>query len=360
MPVLTKNLSIFSFSMKNFLLNVVAFAFIVLLINEITSYFINPFNGAAGIEKKVEFIQKDTTKYDAILFGSSRLFRAFNPRIFDSVLASNNFKSYNLAAPGVNCPEVFYLLDNYIRLASTKPDYVFIELISFDIIKKKWDDVPKYFYWERLPYYGFCLQYLLNSHDPVNLKSKLLWLHTKGWLYKNSRFPQFNSFFDPPSAKKYFGEDEQGYLAVEDVRGIGDKQIEFRKERFAKIRQALDTRRETLIYEYSSEYDSTWLNQYYLEYLVDLIEEYNSHGIHLVYIIPPRADTFLQEIALLHKLPAENIIDMGNPIKYPEFYSFEYTFDKSHLNKSGARLFSIKFARKFKRQIINENQDETQ
>lgn len=339
--------------MKKFLLNLIAFVSIIVLINEITSYFINPFNGAAGIEKKVEYIKNDTTTYNAILFGSSRLYRAFNPRIFDSVLATNNFMSYNLAAPGVTNPEVFYLLDNYIRVSSHKPEYVFLELISFDIIKKKWNDVPKYFYWERIPYYSFCLQYILNSNDPLSLKSKLLWLHTKGLAYKNTRFPQFSSFFDIKPQKKYFGEDEQGYLPVEDTRGIGDEQIEFRRERFNNTIKSLEIRRENLTNEYSLEYDSTWLNPYYYTFLVDLIEEYANKGIHIVYIIPPRADTFLQEIALLHKLPSDHIIDMGNPIKYPEFYSEEYTFDKSHLNKEGAALFSQKFAKKFKKQILD-------
>lgn len=339
--------------MKKFLLNLIAFVSIIVLINEITSYWINPFNGSAGIETKVEFIKKDTTKYDAILFGSSRLFRAFNPMIFDSVLAQNNIKSYNLAAPGITNPEVFYLLDNYIRVSSHKPEYVFLELISFDIIKKKWNDVPKYFYWERIPYYNFCLQYILNSDDPISLKSKLLWLHTKGFVYKNTRFPQFHSFFDTKSQKKYFGEDEQGYLAVEDTRGIGDEQIEFRKERFNNQLAALEARTENLTYEYTLKFDSAWLNQYYYTFLVDLIEKYDTKGIHIVYIIPPRADTFLQEIALLHTLPPDHIIDMGNPSNYPEFYSLEYTFDKSHLNKQGASIFTKKFAQKFKRQVLN-------
>ena len=339
--------------MKKFLLNLIAFASTILLMNEITSYFVNPYNGSACIEKKVEFIKKDTTKYDVILFGSSRLYRAFNPRIFDSVLATNNIKSYNLAAPGVNNPEVFYLLDTYTRTSLNKPAYVFIELISFDIIKKKWNDVPKYFYWERIPYYNFCLQYILNSDDSLNLKSKLLWLHTKGLLYKNSRFAQFTSFFKTPSPSKYFGEDEQGYLAVEDARGIGEEQIEVRKERFNNQLEALETRRENLAYEYSLEFDSTWLNQYYYTYLVDLLEEYANKGIHIVYIIPPRADTFLQEIALLHTLPPDHIIDMGSPLDYPEFYCLEYTFDKSHLNKQGASIFTKEFAQKFKKQVLN-------
>ncbi len=355
MPVSTKNLSIFSFSMKKFLLSVLAFGLVIFIFNEITSYFINPFNGSDCFSKKAEFLKNDTTKYNVLTFGSSRLYRAFNPMVFDSILSDNHIKSYNLAAQGVMNPEVFYLMDNFLRTSSLQPEYIFVELISFDIIKKKWDDVPKSFYWERLPYLSFCLKYLANADYPTDLKLQLLNLHTKGFLYKNSRFSQFSRFFKLNNSNKYFGEDERGYLAVEDSRGIKEDRIAFRKKRFNNDLSVLDRIRENLTEEYLEEYNSACLNTFYLAFLNDLIEEYDSKGIQLIFVIPPRADSFLQEIALMHNLPPENFIDMGNPIKYPEFYSFEHTFDKSHLNKSGARLFSNKIARQFKRQIISND-----
>lgn len=55
--------------------------------------------------------------------------------------------------------------------------------------------------------------------------------------------------------------------------------------------------------------------------------------------IPPDPLT-PRQIALMRQLPANNILDLSDPEKYPDLYDPAVYYDFVHFNKRGAELFT--------------------
>jgi hypothetical protein len=78
--------------------------------------------------RKNEFIfRDDTTRYDILLLGSSRMKNTVNPRIIDSITGLN---SYNAGASGAHISEIKSILDAYL-LQHRPPSYIILALDYF-------------------------------------------------------------------------------------------------------------------------------------------------------------------------------------------------------------------------------------
>ena len=79
-----------------------------------------------------------------------------------------------------------------------------------------------------------------------------------------------------------------------------------------------------------------------------LIQKSQEKGIHLIFILSPRAVN-KPLLTLSSKIPDHNIIDMANPEKFESLYVNDNSFDMGHLNTKGAedytRLLAMEFVK---------------
>jgi hypothetical protein len=72
---------------------------------------------------------------------------------------------------------------------------------------------------------------------------------------------------------------------------------------------------------------------------LDVIRQFSNRGIKVMLLIPPGPLT-PRQIALMRQLPANNILDLSDPEKYPDLYDPAVYYDFVHFNKRGAELFT--------------------
>src|SRR5690606_31912244 len=86
----------------------------------------------------------------------------------------------------------------------------------------------------------------------------------------------------------------------------------------------------------------------YESYLKELILKVEGYGAKLIFIIPPRLENYSRYDRLLGILKEGNLVNLSNPIEFPQFYRVENSFDLGHMNEKGARLLTRELFIKFK------------
>jgi len=116
--------------MKQFIKRVCLFLLIPLVLSLGFNLIVNPYYGNAQYNTKLNYFNQNKSDYNSVVFGSSRLYRHFNTKLFDS-LTNDNIKSFNLAAPGTYNPEAYFLYDEFLKKVNHNTiKYAFIELQS--------------------------------------------------------------------------------------------------------------------------------------------------------------------------------------------------------------------------------------
>ena len=80
-------------------------------------------------------------------------------------------------------------------------------------------------------------------------------------------------------------------------------------------------------------------NPVYYDKMMELIDKSNQKGIKLIFVLPAVRLTNGM-MAVFNALPAENKIEICDPIKYPELYERENWIDPVHLNKIGSEFLT--------------------
>jgi|GEM_PF-5996679 len=97
-----------------------------------------------GVPAKLDYIFYDTTKYDVLFVGSSRVLRNINPILFDSI---SGLHSYNAGIDGANCTLIDLMIRKFLK-SHTPPRYLFINLDIYTFEK----DTSFFFYPQFLTY----------------------------------------------------------------------------------------------------------------------------------------------------------------------------------------------------------------
>lgn len=126
----------------------------------------------------------------------------------------------------------------------------------------------------------------------------------------------------------------QGYISSEDFP-------KSRRSEFLKNTDKLSARKEAIQNEYKLDELKFYSNE--LIIVQKIIKSCELNDITSIFIKPARRQKSLG----LYKQVKVSKIDLSNPVEYPEFYTLLNTFDFSHLNSSGAKLYSLELAKKF-------------
>lgn len=331
--------------MLRFVFKLIVFVLFVLIGSALINTFTDGFSyywGREGYSEKIECIDNQVDEFNAFYFGSSRTSYHINPSIVDSVVdAKHNFKSYNLGVAGGFCPEHYYLYEEFLNSRySENCQYVFLEL-SPVIVKETTQLLNDWSsYWLKLNNLSYIFKILSDENHGFRTKLYRKSSFVIGYLYKSLGLRNIRSLYnksiknpecDNPTLKGF-----KGLITAERERPIDVDyfNIYIKKSfNFDKLNHGV------------------YLNKSHLSKLKELIKISEERNVELFFFIPPRIPR--QEVYGLKKELGNNVIDLSNSILYPSLYELESTYDPGHLNKLGAKYYSIYLAEEINKRFNN-------
>ena len=343
--------------MKKFLRNTLVFIGIFWLLNLVPQLFLSPHHGNKWYSAKYTYFVEHHERFNAVIWGSSRVDRHVNPSILDAALKDYHITTFNLGSPGTYNPEEYYLYDNFLKSVEKHPiKYAFLELQPLRGFGGSNLYASKNLYWLNLKYLRFSIKSLcasnLRSQKKMefieNCCSRYIAKFLYGWksLVSNSR-----SKID----RMWIGKNEDGFcpLDVEMVLAGDNDRLKERLTAFLEDTTVLDERASLANKSFSGQHGQ-FVEEDHLKKLMELIEKSKQKGIHLVFIIPPRLGRYEKLLALKAGLPGRHIIEMANPKAFPELYQVDYSFDAGHLNSKGADIFTEYLADELIKNVFND------
>jgi hypothetical protein len=332
--------------MKKLLLKLFLLAVIVAGLSQVlTRLVLSPFWAHPDASVKSEYRKESNEKYNTLFIGSSRMYHHVVPDLFDS-LSGNKTHSFNLGSRSYPIPQSLKMAELVLENPSGLK-YVFLEITPVNFSpSKKLVHTPRNYYWYdwnhtamlvkhtfHVPTLAGKQKYLIAKEHALAFAEKNLFIgggqeilnmetngereHVLSWCGANAGFVSLDD-------ESYSGENEDG--AIERVQSFRSDTsvLEKRREKARKFGKS------THVKVYSP----------YADYIGELYEAFKAKGITLFCVIPPRLENYSGVRQLISRIPAENVIDLSSPDLYPEFYSYEFSYDRGHLNAAGAGLFT--------------------
>lgn len=351
--------------MKSFVTKFLFISIFYITISMVISYFTPYHWGNPWFSTKIQFLEKTKQlEYNTFFFGSSRIYRQINPKLFDSTFNSvsqEKLSSFNLGAPATFNPQSYYLYEKFlISTLSRNAKYCFIELMEVDLLGDYFMHQERTSYWQNYSDILFVGK-SINSNKQLDLKPKI----KSGLNYSVSYIENLlhlghfgnqiinSNYYDD----KYLGINRDGFFPLDyDYETTENENVKInlyeRKQSIVEKPELIDKRKLNVLHSYnniSNNYDKINLNR-----ILELIHKSKQKGIKLVFILSPRNGN-QKLINLSLQIPEMNIIDMSNPNSYDLLYNYENSFDVGHLNSKGAVLYSKMLAIEFGKKVRTHN-----
>ena len=301
--------------------------------------------------------KKCPTRYNTLFIGSSKVGHQIIPRSFDSSMSDVcQLSSFNFGVPGLMAFRNFTLLRRILEVPN--PNLKFIVMESSFVRNKRSNLFSSEFYFS-FGYQEFVetYRYLLEHKYPPWDRIRKLFDYSRAFLYRNF-FPGVVKLLikykvrqiELPMMPRSL--EHSGYNSLETefkekknthLKGRRLKLLE--NQEFLKVQEHKNRKGRSNL-----EIDSNTTS--FCKYLEDVYLHCTDLGIRMIYLIPPgvileKPYKILRKSSVLSK----NIIDLGDPKEYPEFYDKENFFDLHHFNDAGAELYTAALSEKFKKFI---------
>nr|WP_314493870.1 hypothetical protein [uncultured Chryseobacterium sp.] len=319
------SLFIFNFDMRRFIVKIVVWlvciSFIGYALCSLSQY---KFYGEYFVRQKINYFNQHNKKYNAIILGSSRMFRQINPMLLDSA-TSHRIRAYNMAAGGT-----FYTENRYIYRQMNIPDhikYIFFEVQDLQPFDKN-SYAEKVMYYHDFTTVGFELRYFT---EEKNINSSFLSI---SHFFANIFY--FKKLGSRDKTKNEFVSSNNGYFPLEKDY---DEYENIRNLRQQYLRDTMVISKDN---RYLEKEPRKKLNPALIQDIRILAEDCKKRGIKLILILPPFAQpTELNEIK---KIIDTKVLDFSSRSTFKELYYSKNVYDIGHLSSSGSKAFTLKLA----------------
>ncbi len=334
--------------MKAFLKKILIFFVLLGVVQLILIAALPYYHGNELMMKKMLEFQRSENQYNAVIFGSSRLYRHVDPQKLKDSLQSYNF--YNFALPGTFNAEQSFLFENFVSdLDSGSIKLGIMELSMLDTLRKPNVSSLKGTYSMNNDQLLYAINYINASSWSTSQKKSTKEKYIEAWKNRLITFQKFRGILfylkllvNPPTQRT------DGYLPL---RLDNDHRLQIRRKQFKKdtsqLAVQIQAAREARSFKAQS------INKVLYERVIKLISIAQSKGIHLVFVIPPKLSTieYKELLPITNVIPKTHMIEMYDHLKYPFCYESGYSFDFAHLNQSGAEMFSSLLSTEIKKII---------
>lgn len=328
-----------------------AFSLCLLFLNHLVFTSKKRYAGNPVYALKHDFFIQNQDEFNAVALGSSLTYRHLVPKRLDALLDTCKTSTFNLGGDAVFNPETYYLYENLLdEIADNSLDYAFIELVPLPNIETQNLATPRNYYWHNFRYWLFSTEYILDSNESLSTELENFHEYSLSYLYRlilgfrvlfldlqnedqdvkqdteRDGFYAFDAQMNSPETSLKTRDRLQGKYAsfLKDV-GVLENRISAAKETFS-VAQDGD------------------VNQAHLRKLQYLLDKSQAKGVDLIFFIPPRLETYEGLASIVESLPSDHVIEVFDPVKYPEIYRPDLSFDEIHLNEKGAEIFTRYFA----------------
>ncbi len=324
----------------------------------------SPTWGSDRIYHKAIFLKRHAQQFDAVFIGSSMVFRQVNPAVFDSAymaLTGDEIHSFNFGVNWLGASELLYLMEELTKESTFRPRVVFAELQ-----KIKMPDYGNFFttrviYWYTWEGFLFTVRGAWHSGFPLYTRLGTIVAHVINYAgsllnlgYLTEAFRFRNTVEETMDGTGFLGPDNNGFISLDyqqELNRKDDPERVSRRNRMFLEDTSLVTRRNWVYAKVREAFDADpslndKVNTAYSKRLNSLVLSFAELGTRLVFFVPPRLDRkqYFEVLPVLNSLPAKNRMNLADPARYPEFYLARYSFDVTHMNAEGARVYSCALA----------------
>ncbi|WP_027381640.1 hypothetical protein [Chryseobacterium daeguense] len=277
------------------------------------------FYGDYLIRQKVKYYYQHENEYNALILGSSRMYRQVNPGLLDSA-THHTIKAYNLATGGTFFTESRYVF-RHLKL-NKNIKYLLFEIQDLQPFEGN-SYTEKIMYYHDLPTVAFECKYYKKNKD---ISSSFLPIshYIANILY-------FKKLAQRDKPVNEFANYNNGYYPLEKDY---DKIITVKELRDRFVKDS------TGIVSKSAELQK--VNPTIIKDLKNLALNCQKQKIQLILICPPFGTP--SDLSEIRAIRNTKVIDFTSREKFKEFYTFRNAYDHGHLNQKGALLFSNKLA----------------
>lgn len=340
--------------MKKFLLDVISKGILILLVCVLLSTFLYSIKGnfynlyelPEIVNRKQEF-KTQSLGINTVFIGSSRIFRHVDPILFDSL---TGLKSYNLGYAGLFPFRSYDYLENLNLSADSAIKNVFIELSPIALLGQNFNTDP-FVHSINSNRYTIVVNFGINAPYPPGIRFKYLSGYSLLMAYKylgigsskylnHLLYGNFDLRVNDDADNIY----TKGYLSLDDdlaLQGGDYENLISRRNDFLEA-PSKNLAKYTSAYDRFRKLNFKANKDYFTDFVLNQARKLSQEGLNVYFIINPRQE--YGDLVYLKNQKQElvdfEIFDFTDPKKYPELFLEKYSYDRVHLNKEGAELFT--------------------
>lgn len=313
-----------------------------------------------GLGAKLAWFERHKDEFDVVYIGSSRVFRAFDPRVFEAELATLGLhvRAFNLGTGGMRPFEMHHVLQAVVALRPARVRWILYEGGRLDPRFDLQDDPEssRVVYWHTPHMTGIAFDSIACSHSGFLEKLDLRRKHAQVLLWNLTSLGQGRAIL----------QEELGWNVLEARKDNLDDDVIAQAAGYVPFEenaQPTDAERHRMMLE----------NPERIPMIVELVRTGNRDEVHvetlnlgaiaeqqelarsisaeLVYVVPPDRMPTPDRAALEKSGRIEHLFDFNKPDSYPELFTIEARYDPGHLSRSGAESFSTLLAQRFAQHV---------
>jgi len=299
---------------------------------------------------KVEYLAEHADRYDAVVIGSSRVFRGLVPAIVDRELAARGFElaSFNFGVGGQESFESDHSLRWLLARCPERLRLVFLEVGGWEYAPESATNAfsRRWLEWHTRAGLRNVLEAIDRAELPPLEHARLAWEHVSLFVRRSVGYGIAPALLlrGPGAAELDFLDAEHlarhhGYQSLEERTGVAGRPRNMTPEQFRRL---VATIRRTNTTEVG-------VRRLPLGALRRQAELARAAGVTLVHVALPHTVGSRQAALLAERGVLEHYLNFNDPARFPELFAFETRYSIDHLTAEGARLMSRAFAREVAR-----------
>jgi len=349
-----------------------------------------PLPADAWTTPKLQLFEQHKDEYDIVFLGSSQIYRHVDPAVLDPLLAAAGYplRSFNFGVSGMDALETRYVLEQVIAMKPARLRWLVTDFQRMGILLTGDNHrTPRVTSWHDLGSTLLALRLVLESDMGPAWEWDLGLRHLLAFCYRlgnlgvlrqdliplvqgtaESRASTERSWF--MGGPGGYGEAENGFVSLDEAyttaSGYERKLLRERNDKWKAVATALtervrsDPRRPRPILSYSGEPRAVQeLSPLEREVILDVTRLCRDAGYDLVFINAPdvrQREYLLDEAQRAGLLTV--LLDLDDPLRYPELFDPALRFDDLHLRAKGAELYTRLLATLFIEHLAQQAQAE--
>jgi hypothetical protein len=307
-----------------------------------------PWPAGFDIREKLEAFEQVKDECDALYFGSSYVYRSFRPEVIDARLAERglDITSFNFGIGGMDAFETDHLIREVLAMEPARLRWVFSEPRPYfgSIADSPNAFTERSLRWHTARATWQALRSVWLDRAPAERKLEDTWVHLRLYARRLGNYGLGRTLVagwldleDPSEYAEAFVE-QRGYLPLEELdfprfrqrrRALLDKPDEY-----AAQVASLDTRNTRQV----------GLESVNVDAFRSQLEVVRAAGAVPIAVLPPGLLASPVVFTLWKDGEIPDILFLNSPSQHPELFEMDMRFDRNHLNRGGAVLFSELFA----------------